>query len=113
MTSRKLMMEHAVAASAVPKEPDPFSPFASDRLQSEACPPGDDEEDYVDSGPATKRVRKQQPRGMKAATAMKAAAATANKGNKDSYDKGPQVLCTMEHGRLRQGQLPERRLPRV
>ena len=35
VTSRKLMQEHAVAASAAPKMPDQFSPFASDRFMIE------------------------------------------------------------------------------
>ena len=36
VTSRKLMQEHAVAASAAPALPDAFSPFAADRQLVEA-----------------------------------------------------------------------------
>ena len=35
-TSRKLMIENAVVASAAPQLPDVFSPFAADRFEAEA-----------------------------------------------------------------------------
>ena len=72
MTSRKLMLEHAVAASAMPQPPESFSPLAVDRFQAETEGPEEEEED---SG----RQKRKRPSAMKAPPPMKGAPAAGKK----------------------------------